>query len=343
MLSRRDFMAGCSLSALALSTGCRSSQTAAGLSAGKLLSSGKLLSTKQRPLIVSTWPFGKPANDQALLTAQSGAGGLDAIVAGIGVTESDLRNNSVGAGGLPNAAGVVQLDACIMSGPGHQAGGVAALEGIEHPIAVARRVMEQTPHVLVVGEGAKQFALQQGFPQTNLLSESSKRRWQLWQKQKAGERGHDTIAMLMLMPDGNIYGGCSTSGLAWRLPGRVGDSPLIGSGLYVDNEVGAAGATGVGENVMRYCATYQIVEYMRQGLGPAEACAKTIRRIARKDPKGMDLSINFIALDKQGRYGAAGVGKGFDYAVTYPGFSEVLHSDALGSGAVQEIGGHVVD
>jgi N4-(beta-N-acetylglucosaminyl)-L-asparaginase len=333
MITRRNFIAGCSLSALALGAGCRT---------GKPYSV-KSLSTEQRPLVVSTWPFGKPANDKALSIVQSGGGGLDAIVEGIGVAESDLTNSSVGAGGLPNANGVVQLDSCIMSGPGHQAGGVAAIEGIEHPIAVARKVMEKTPHVLIVGAGAKQFALSEGFHETDLLTESSQKSWEEWNQKKNSETGHDTIAMLILMPDGNLYGGCSTSGLAWKLPGRVGDSPIIGGGLYVDNEVGAAGATGVGENVMRYCATYQIVEYMRLGASPTEACIETILRIARKDPKGIDLAINFVALDKRGNYGAAGVGKGFDYAVAFPGYSEVLHSEALSSKENKVIGGHVVD
>jgi len=332
-MNRRQFIAGCSLTTLALSAGCRTGN----------MPSQQSLATRQRPLVVSTWPFGKPANEKALSILQTGGGGLDAIVGGIGVAESDLENSSVGVGGLPNARGAVQLDSCIMSGPGHRAGGVAAIEGIAHPIAVARRVMEKTPHVLVVGEGAKQFAIEQGFPETDLLTESSRRSWEEWKRKKSGDPGHDTIAMLILMPDGNLFGGCSTSGLAWKLPGRVGDSPIVGSGLYVDNEVGAAGATGVGENVMRYCATYQIVEYMRLGAGPAEACVETIRRIARKDPRGIDLAINFIALDKNGNYGAAGVGKGFDYAVAYPGYSEVLQSVALSSIENKVIGGHIVD
>lgn len=332
-MNRRDFIASSSLTALALGAGCRTST----------VYSGKDSSTPERPLVVSTWPFGKPANEKALSIVEQGGGGIDAVVGGIGVAESDLGNSSVGAGGLPNAEGSVQLDACIMSGPGHQAGGVAAIEGIEHPVAVARRVMEKTPHVLLVGDGAKQFALKEGFPEKDLSSEEAKRQWLEWKAGQNNEKGHDTIAMLVLMPDGNVYGGCSTSGLAWKIPGRVGDSPIIGSGLYVDNEVGAAGATGVGENVMRYCATYQIVEYMRQGASPTEACAETILRIAKKDPRGIDLSINFVALRKDGAYGAAGVGKGFDYAVSYPGYSEVLKSAALSSIENQVIGGHVVD
>lgn len=331
MLSRRQFITHSSVAIAVLGAGCQTRRSTKSMTA----------SITQRPLIVSTWPFGKPANEKALATVQSGGSGLDAVVAGIGVAESDLANSSVGAGGLPNADGVVQLDACIMSGPGHQAGGVGAIEDIEHPIAVARAVMEKTPHVLLVGAGATQFALKEGFPKKDLNTPESQAAWREWKAKQTGEKGHDTIAMLVLMPDGNIYGGCSTSGLAYKIPGRVGDSPLIGDGLYVDNEVGAAGSTGVGENVMRYCGSFLVVEYMRRGATPEEACAETILRTARQDPKGIDLGINYIALDKQGRFGAAGVGKGFDFSVTYPGFSQVLHSMALSDLRVKVIGGHI--
>jgi N4-(beta-N-acetylglucosaminyl)-L-asparaginase len=283
-----------------------------------------------KPLIVSTWPFGKPANEQALRVLSQGGSNLDAVEQGIWVVESDPANHSVGLGGRPNAAGVVQLDACIMSGPGHRGGSVAALEGIRHPISAARRVMEKTPHVMLVGEGARMFALQEGLEAVEV---DSRQKYQEWQRQQNMNRGdssggkkknHDTIALLVLGPDGNLAGGCSTSGLAGKLPGRVGDSPILGSGLYLDNEVGAAGATGVGENVMRYCATFMIVEYMRQGLHPQAACEQTIQRIAKQDPKGLNLSINFVALDKRGRFGAAGTDKGFQYSVATTGSSQVL-------------------
>ena len=285
------------------------------------------------PLFVSTWPFGKPANEAALGVLQGGGSVLDAVEQGIWVPEADPGNSSVGLGGVPNAGGVVQLDACIMSGRGHKAGSVAALEGILHPISVARRVMEKTPHVMLVGEGARQFALAQGFKSVELLTKAQRREWRKWKAQrdakKPGPKEHDTIALLALDANGEIAGGCSTSGLSYKLPGRVGDSPLIGSGLYVDNEIGAAGATGVGENILRYCGSFMVVEYIRQGLHPQEACVATIRRIAQKDPKGFDLSINFVALDKQGRYGAAGTGAGFEYSVTTKTMSRVLRSPGV--------------
>ena len=289
----------------------------------------------ETPLIVSTWPFGKASNDEALKILLKGGSLLDAVEQGIWVTEAST-NSSVGLSGTPNAAGVVQLDACIMSGPGQKAGSVAALEGIRHPISAARRVMEKTPHVMLVGEGARMFALEEGLESVEV---NSREKHEAWQKERAARRAkppaggpdnHDTISLLVLGADGNIAGGCSTSGLGKKLPGRVGDSPIIGSGLYVDNAVGAAGATGVGENVMRYCASFLIVEYMRQGMHPLEACLETIRRIAKVDPKGMNLNINFVALDKHGRYGAAGTDDGFQYSVTTPSRSQVFPNPALG-------------
>ncbi|HWW00988.1 MAG TPA: N(4)-(beta-N-acetylglucosaminyl)-L-asparaginase [Candidatus Acidoferrum sp.] len=284
----------------------------------------------EAPLIVSTWPFGKPANDAALKTLLEGGSILDAVEWGIQVTEVDPAVTSVGLKGKPNAAGVVQLDACIMSGPGHRAGSVAALEGIRHPISAARLVMEKTSHVMLVGEGARMFALEQGLEGVEVNSREAYEKWKdrsSSQPARAAEPkkgNHDTIALLVLGADRTIAGGCSTSGLAGKLPGRVGDSPIIGSGLYVDNHVGAAGATGVGENVMRYCGSFLVVEYMRQGLHPQAACEQTIRRIARQDPKGLNLSINFVALDKQGRYGAAGTDKEFQFATATRASSRVL-------------------
>ena len=283
------------------------------------------------PLVVSTWPFGKPANDKALAVLSAGGGLLDAVVEGITITEKDLAVTSVGAGGTPNAEGVVSLDACIMHGPTHRCGSVAAVEDIVPVIAVARAVMEKTRHVMLVGDGARRFALAHGFQPTNLLTESERRKWQEW-KARQGATGaappesHDTIALVLLDREGNLAGGCSTSGLAYKLPGRVGDSPLIGSGLYVDNDVGAAGATGVGENILRFCGSFQVVELMRAGAHPEEACAETIRRIQRKHAPGTDLAINFLAIDKRGRFGAAGTGNGFPFAVAWPGSSEVRPS-----------------
>ena len=302
-----------------------------GVAIGRVNESLAQAKSIQTPVIISTWPFGKAANEAALRVLQAGGSNLDAVEQGIWVPESNPSNSSVGLGGKPNAAGVVQLDACIMSGPGHKAGSVAALEGIRHPISAARRVMEQTRHVMLVGEGARMFALGQGLKSVDSNSRELNEKW-LKEKQGAGKpaTNHDTIALLVLGPDGNLAGGCSTSGLGGKLPGRVGDSPILGSGLYVDNESGAAGATGIGENVMRYCASFLIVEYMRQGMHPQKACHEVVRRIVQEEGRGPDLSINFIALDKKGRWGAAGTDTKFQFAVTTPGDSRLLDNPGFG-------------
>ena len=329
--TRRDFLKHTTAAAATFSAGCASPQSSAHL-------------TKRGPLIVSTWGFGKPANEVALKTLQGGGSALDAVEQGVRLVETS-GNTSVGLSGKPNAAGVVQLDACIMNGPGHQAGSVAGVEGVVHPISAARLVMEKTPHVMLVGAGAHWFAEQNGLEvRDGQADKANYREWLARQKRPTPGKGdkpenHDTIAQIILDADGNIAGGCSTSGWSGKVPGRVGDSPIIGGGVYVDNEVGAAGATGLGENVMRYCASYQVVENMRHGMSPTEACAEAIRRIARTDPQGMDLAINFIAIDKHGKFGAAGTQANFPYSVTTPTFSEVRKGKSL-SRAKQKEGGN---
>jgi len=307
------------------------SRAALGLAAGAAAAQAQTAPEQgETPLVVSTWPFGKPSNDAALKIMLDGGSILDAVERGIWVTEDAAPNKSVGLGGSPNAAGFVQLDSCIMFGPGHKAGSVAAIEGIRHPISAARRVMEKTPHVMLAGEGARVFALEQGLES---IPVDDREFYEKWREKRSAQppkkpENHDTIALLALGADGTVAGGCSTSGLAGKLPGRVGDSPILGSGLYVDNDIGAAGATGVGENVMRYCATFMIVEFMRQSLSPHEAIVKTIQRIVKSEGRD-DLHINFIALDKHGRYGAAGTDSSFKYAVATPGKSLVLDNPGL--------------
>ena len=275
---------------------------------------------KNQPLFVATWNFGLPACKQSLETLLKSGSVLDAIEKGINVAEADIKVDSVGVGGAPNADGVVQLDACFMDGETFRAGSVAALENYPHPISVARRVMEKTKHVLLVGNGAAEFAKKQGFKTQELLTEEQRSKWQAWKAKQPIEPptpvNHDTIALVGMDTNGHIAGGCSTSGLAYKLAGRVGDSPILGSGLYVDGEIGAAGATGIGENVMRFCGSFLIVELMRSGMEPEAACRATIERIAKHDKKSpAELHINFLAINKQGRWGAAGTDAGFEIAV----------------------------
>ena len=279
----------------------------------------ELAKTFSSPTFIATWPFSMAACEKSLSVVQSGGSLLDAIERGINVTELDASISSVGYGGLPNADGVVQLDASFMDGAAQKAGAVAALEGYPNPISVARRVMETTKHVMLAGEDAAKFAESNGFKSRDMLTESARAKWEAWKASQAnGEpavKSHDTIALLGRVGT-HLAAGCSTSGLAYKLPGRVGDSPIIGSGMYVDGEIGAAGATGVGENVLRYCGTFMIVEYMRLGLSPNDAIATAIKRIAKSDRRPPEeLSINFVAINKAGVVGAGGTDHEFRCAV----------------------------
>lgn len=283
------------------------------------------------PITISTWPFGRFANEHALEAFAAGKSRLDAVELGIREIERRSSDGSVGLEGRPNAAGYPQLDACIMDGPGHKAGSVAGMEGIVYPISVARLVMEKCRHVMLVGEGARWFALEHGVESVDVSGDKAKKaKWQAGHRPKDPDtRGHDTIALLVRDVDGHLAGGCSTSGAGGKLPGRVGDSPILGAGLYVDDEVGAAGATGVGENIMRHCGTYLVVELMRQGMHPQAACEEAVHRMAAKDPRGYDLSACFIALDKRGRYGAASSSQRFPFAVATRASNEVLYVEQV--------------
>ena len=270
--------------------------------------------------------------DAAAESLAAGGSGLAGIETGIRLIESLGSDGSVGLAGRPNAAGYPQLDACIMDGPSRGAGSVGGMEGIVHPITAARRVMDSSRHVMLVGEGARWFALEHGLETVDVSDlDAKKTAWVERERdpEEPAEKGHDTITLLMLDGNGDLYGGCSTSGAGGKLPGRVGDSPILGAGLFVDNEVGAAGATGVGENVMRYSATTVIVEMMRQGMTPQEACEAMVHRIAAVDPLGYELDVCFIAMDKQGRWGAAASNQRFPFAVGEAGQSRVVHVEAV--------------
>ncbi len=285
---------------------------------------------------IATWPFGQTAVKAAMALLADGKPALDAAIAGGQAVEDDPTVHSVGYGGLGNAIGTVQLDACVMDGKTLACGGVAALENVRHAAAVARRVMEKTPHVLVVGAGAQQFALQEGFPLETLLTPESVAEWEKKRpKPKAPEppHGHDTVAVLALDKTGSLGGVCTTSGLSFKLPGRVGDSPLIGSGLYVDDEAGAAGGTGVGEEIIRINGSHFIVEAMRSGKSPQEACELAVRKVnAVAVRRGVHpAQVAFIALDPKGRVGAACTAmSNFQYAVARGDKVELLKAPEIG-------------
>jgi isoaspartyl peptidase/L-asparaginase-like protein (Ntn-hydrolase superfamily) len=274
---------------------------------------------EQSPVVISTWDFGFKANEVAWAQLSGGGFALDAVEQGIRHIESDPDNLSVGIGGLPDREGIVTLDACIMDDKG-RAGSVTFLRDIEHPVSVARLVMEKTPHVMLSGDGALQFALENGLEKKNLLTEKARKAWQEWlikseYKPVINIENHDTVGLLAMDQMGNLAGGCSTSGLAYKMHGRVGDSPIIGAGLYLDNEVGAAVATGLGEVVMKSLSTFLVVELMRSGAKPEEACHEAINRIVKKNPDFKDFQVGIIALDKAGNYGAFSLHSGFTFAV----------------------------
>lgn len=275
----------------------------------------------QKPVVISTWRHGIPANEAAWKILSTGGYALDAVEAGVKIPEADPEVTSVGYGGLPDRDGHVTLDACIMDDK-YNCGSVAYLEHIMHPISVARMVMEKTPHVMLAGEGALRFALDNGFKKENLLTESSKKAWQEWLKKSEYKpvinwENHDTIGLLALDANGNLSGACTTSGMAFKLNGRIGDSPIIGAGLYVDNEIGGATATGVGEEVIRICGSHLVVELMRQNYTPQQACEEAVKRIIRRrgEEVAKKIQIGFIALNKRGEYGSYCIHPDFQYAV----------------------------
>jgi len=284
------------------------------------------------PIVISTWPFGKPANDAAWKVLSPTGFALDAIEAGIMQCENDPAVTSVGYGGLPDASGEVTLDASIVDHEG-RCGAVACITKIKNPIRVARLVMEHTPHVLLVGPGATQFALSQGMREENLVTEHATAEYQKWKQQQAAKKkpkGHDTIGMLALDLAGRLAGGCSTSGLAYKLPGRVGDSPLIGAGLCLEPGIGAATATGVGEEMIRSCGSHSIVENLRRGMEPTDAIRDVLERIHRR--RGSEAGdVSFIALRADGVYAGMSLWAkaNFHFALRTPHRSDLIKAATL--------------
>ncbi|QEC53386.1 N(4)-(beta-N-acetylglucosaminyl)-L-asparaginase [Anseongella ginsenosidimutans] len=314
MQKRREFIKRSMLGAAAIGVGPAVNSSLAGISPGN----GSAVNPN-KPIVISTWNFGIAANEAAWKVLSRKGRALDAVEQGVHVPEADASNNSVGLGGYPDRDGHVTLDSCIMDEKGN-CGSVAFLEHIVHPVSVARKVMEETPHVMLVGEGALQFALAQGFEKTNLLTPEAEKAWKNWLKEKKYEpviniENHDTISMLAIDAAGDMSGACTTSGLAFKMHGRVGDSPIIGAALFVDNEVGGACATGHGEFVMKTLGSFLVVELMRQGLSPEAACKTAVERIVKKYPNYREIQVGYLAMNKKGEYGSYSIHKGFSYAV----------------------------
>lgn len=326
MINRRKFIASSVFSSTAMAI-------------GKIVSARSLPGVvKGRPVVISTWDAGLAANRGAWEILGKGGRALDAVEAGVMVTESSI-NCCVGLGANPDRDGFVTLDACIMDEFAN-CGSVAFLERIKHPVSVARRVMEKTPHVMLVGSGAQQFAVAEGFPlEEQKLSRDAQKAYDNWLKRseykpvinienkgnhgpsapshlESGEWNHDTIGMVAMDTNGNLGGSCTTSGMGFKMRGRLGDSPIIGAGLFVDNEVGACTATGQGEDVIRVAGSHSVVELMRQGLSPEAACRKVLERISKiKGEKVKDIQVAFVALNKKGQVGAYALHPGFSYAI----------------------------
>ncbi|MCL5031473.1 MAG: N(4)-(beta-N-acetylglucosaminyl)-L-asparaginase [Bacteroidetes bacterium] len=288
---------------------------------------------RNKPVVISTWDFGIRANAKAWETLSANGRALDAVEKGVSVIEADPTITTVGYGGFPDRDGYVTLDASIMDENGN-AGAVAFLQHIMHPASVARMVMEKTPHVMIVGDGALKFALANGFKKMNLLTKTAKDAWKKWLKENnynpvINRNNHDTIGMLALDNNGNLSGTCTTSGLAFKYHGRVADSAIIGAGLFVDNEVGAATSTGLGESVIKVAGSHLVVEQMRDGKSPKEACEIAVKRIAEKQKDYKTFQVAFIAINKMGEIGAYAIQKGFQYALYQNGENKLYHSDYL--------------
>lgn len=305
-----------------------------------------------KPIVISTWDTGMAVNAEAWKVLGTGGRSLDAVEAGARQVE-DIINCCVGLGGYPDRDGIVTLDSCIMDEHAN-CGAVAGIERIKHPVSVARKVMEKTPHVILVGAGAQQFAVENGFPlESGELSEDAKKAYAEWLKKSEykpiinierkkengpfapnffddGTANHDTMGLVAMDANSNLSGAVTTSGMAFKVHGRVGDSPIIGAGLFVDNEYGAATSSGVGEEVIRICGTHLVVEFMRQGYSPEMACKKAVERIVKRDKeKAKNLQVGFLALNKKGQYGAYAIQKGFTYCVKSNGENRMYDSKFL--------------
>ena len=313
-MKRRNFLQKAALGSVGITTLGASLKATAATSKKAKTTLRSQTSDASLPVVIATWSVAQ-ATQKAWQSLQEGSSALDAVIAGCGIEEANAKGQSVGIGGLPDREGRVTLDACVMNEKGNY-GAVLCMQNIKHPIAVAKKVMEDTPHVIMAGIGAEQFAVSQGFKRENLLTEQSKKDWETWKETSKYKpiiniENHDTIGMLAIDRNGTISGGCTTSGLAYKMAGRVGDSAIIGSGLFVDNEIGAATATGLGEEVLKTVGSFLIVELMRQGKSPQQACEQAILRIIEKTPNIQNFQVGYIAVNKKGETGAYSIHEGF--------------------------------
>ncbi len=314
-MKRRTFIQNTALASTGIATGaavlsCKDEGDGKEISA----KAEKKAFIKPSPIAVCTWGF-SDATQRAGELLDQGIPALDAVIAGVAIEEENLDNTTVGIGATPDREGKVSLDACVMNSDGN-CGAVLAVQNIVNVAALARKVMEETPHVILTGEGAEEFAYTQGFTKTNLLTADREAEWKKWLKTsdyspEINIENHDTIGMLAIDSEGNIAGACTTSGLGYKMKGRVGDSAIIGSGLFIDNEVGGAVATGMGEEVLKTVGSFLIVELMRNGKTPQEACEEAIKRITSKNPNYKNFQIAYVAIHKSGAIGSYSIHEDF--------------------------------
>ncbi|WP_435412858.1 isoaspartyl peptidase/L-asparaginase family protein [Psychroserpens mesophilus] len=329
-MKRRDFIKNASLTGVGLTVG-NSLLNCAENSSEKTKKEMTITTNKSKnPIAICTWGFVN-ANAKAGEELSKGIKALDAAIAGVSVEEKNLKNTTVGKGGAPDREGNVTLDACVMDSNG-DCGSVVCVENITNVAELARRVMTETPHVMLAGLGAEEFAYRQGLEKDNLLTEASKKAWKEWLKSPEYKpliniENHDTIGMLCMDTDGDIAGACTTSGLSYKMKGRVGDSPIIGSGLFIDNAIGGAVATGMGEEIMKTVGSFLIVELMRNGMSPQKACEEAVNRITNKNDRYKDFQIAYIAMNTSGDVGSYCIHKGFTYMKYQNGVNKNVHSD----------------
>jgi N4-(beta-N-acetylglucosaminyl)-L-asparaginase len=332
-MKRRDFIKNASLTGMGLAVGNALTNCAENTSDQnkELTNTPKNNSKRASPIVVATWHVIN-ATAKAMEVINQDGNALDAVEQGCRIEEANEKGQTVGKGGLPDRDGNVTLDACVMDKHGN-CGAVVYLQNIKHAVSVARKVMEDTPHVMLAGEGAKQFALSKGFTTENLLTKASKEAWEKWKieakyKPIINIENHDTIGMLAMDKNGDISGACTTSGLAYKLGGRVGDSPIIGSGLFIDNEIGGCVATGLGEEVVKTVGSFLVVELMRQGKSPQEACEEAIKRIVNKPNSNYkNFQVGYIAINKQGETGSYAIHQWFSMTKFQNGVNEQIQSD----------------